>query len=117
MRSFLGVPIRIRDQVFGNLYLTEKRDAEQFTGDDEETMVALAVAAGVAIDNARLYAAAGHRQRWLEATAEITNVLLGEVNRTAALPLVAPRAREVSGAESVMVLLHQPAEDRLCVEV
>ena len=117
MRSFLGVPIRIRDQVYGNLYLTEKRDAEQFTGDDEETMVALAVAAGVAIDNARLYAAAGHRQRWLEATAEITNVLLGEVNRTAALRLVARRAREVSGAETVMVLLHQPDADRLCVEV
>jgi signal transduction histidine kinase len=117
MRSFLGVPIRIRDQVYGNLYLTEKRDAEEFTEDDEETMVALAVAAGVAIDNARLYAAAGHRQRWLEATAEITNVLLGEVDRTDALRLVARRAREVSGAQTVMVLLHQPADDRLCVEV
>ena len=95
MRSFLGVPIRIRDQVFGNLYLTEKRDAEEFTEDDEESVVALAVAAGVAIDNARLYAAAGARQRWLEATAEITNVLLGEVDRTSALQLVARRAREV----------------------
>ena len=60
--------------------------------------MALAVAAGVAIDNARLYAAAGYRQRWLEATAEITNVLLGEVERTSALRLVARRAREVSGA-------------------
>jgi signal transduction histidine kinase len=117
MRSFLGVPIRIRDLVFGNLYLTEKRGAEEFTEEDEETMVALAVAAGVAIDNARLYAAAGHRQRWLEATAEITNVLLGEVDRTAALQLVARRAREVSGAETVMVLLHQPATDQLRVEV
>src|SRR5438552_16939657 len=108
MRSFLGVPIRIRDQVFGNLYLTEKRDAEEFTEDDEESVVALAVAAGVAIDNARLYAAAGARQRWLEATAEITNVLLGEVNRTDALRLVDRRAREVSGAQPIMVLLsHQ----------
>jgi signal transduction histidine kinase len=117
MRSFLGVPIRIRDQVYGNLYLTEKRDADEFTEDDEETMTALAVAAGVAIDNARLYAAAGHRQRWLEATAEITNVLLGEVDRTAALRLVARRAREVSGAETVLVLLHEPATDQLRVEV
>src|SRR5438874_7531972 len=117
MRSFLGVPVRIRDQVFGNLYLTEKRDAEEFTEDDEESVVALAVAAGVAIDNARLYAAAGARQRWLEATAEITNVLLGEVDRTAALQLVARRAREVSGAQTVLVLLHQHATDQLCVEV
>jgi signal transduction histidine kinase len=117
MRSFLGVPIRIRDQVFGNLYLTEKRDAEEFTDDDEETMVALAVAAGVAIDNARLYAAAGHRQRWLEATAEITNVLLGEVHRTTALRLVARRAREVAGVQTVLVLLYQPEVGQLVVEV
>ena len=117
MRSFLGVPIRARDQVFGNLYLTEKRDAEEFTQEDEEMVVALAVAAGVAIDNARLYAAAGYRQRWLEATAEITNVLLGEVERTSALRLVARRAREVSGAALVAVLLHDPEESRLTVEV
>jgi signal transduction histidine kinase len=115
MRSFLGVPIRIRDQVFGNLYLTEKRDAKEFSPDDEEMMVALAVAAGVAIDNARLYAAAGRRQRWLEATAEITTVLLGDVQRTAALQLVARRAREVSGADCVFVLLAD--DDQLTVEV
>jgi signal transduction histidine kinase len=117
MRSFLGVPIRARDQVFGNLYLTEKRDADEFTPDDEEMVVALSVAAGVAIDNARLYASAGYRQRWLEATAEITNVLLGEVQRTAALELVARRAREVSGAALVAVLLHDPDTARLTVEV
>jgi signal transduction histidine kinase len=117
MRSFLGVPIRARDQVFGNLYLTEKRDADEFTPDDEEVMVALSVAAGVAIDNARLYAAAGYRQRWLEATAEITNVLLGEVHRTPALELVARRAREVSGAALVAVLLHDPDTALLTVEV
>jgi signal transduction histidine kinase len=117
MRSFLGVPIRARDQVFGNLYLTEKRGADEFTPDDEELVSALAVAAGVAIDNARLYAAAGYRQRWLEATAEITNVLLGEVQRTSALELVARRAREVSGASMVMVLLHDPDTARLRVEV
>jgi signal transduction histidine kinase len=117
MRSFLGVPIRARDQVFGNLYLTEKRDADEFTPDDEEMVAALAVAAGVAIDNARLYASAGYRQRWLEATAEITNVLLGEVQRTSALELVARRAREVSGAAMVAVLLHDPDSARLTVEV
>ena len=56
MRSFLGVPIRVRDEVFGNLYLTDKRSAEVFTDVDEELVVALAAAAGVAIENARLHA-------------------------------------------------------------
>jgi len=117
MHSFLGVPIRARGQVFGNLYLTEKRGGGEFTADDQESMVALAVAAGVAIDNARLYEAAGHRQRWLEATAEITNVLLGEVQRTAALELVARRAREVSGAAVAAVLLFDPDSAQLTMEV
>ena len=56
MRSFLGVPIRVRDQVFGNLYLTDKTSAEVFTDVDEELVVGLAAAAGVAIENARLHA-------------------------------------------------------------
>ena len=117
MKSFLGVPIRVRDQIFGNLYLTEKQGAEEFSAEDEETVLALAVAAGVAIDNARLYAAAEYRQRWLEATAEITSVLTGEVQRTAALSLVARRAREVSGAAMVVVLLYDPDAAQLTVDV
>jgi signal transduction histidine kinase len=117
MRSFLGVPIRVRDQVFGNLYLTEKQGADEFTEDDEETVLALAVAAGVAIDNARLYATAEYRQRWLEATAEITSVLTGEVQRTAALKLVARRVREVAGAAVVLVLLYDPETEQLTVDV
>ncbi|WP_433066731.1 GAF domain-containing protein [Dactylosporangium sp. CS-033363] len=115
MHSFLGVPVRIRDQVFGNLYLAEKRGGEQFTQDDEDLVAALSVAAGAAIDNARLYAQAERRQRWLGAAAEITSVLLGEVRRTEALELVATRAREVAGAELAMVLLAN--DDRLVVEV
>jgi signal transduction histidine kinase len=55
MRSFLGVPIRVRDQVFGNLYLTEKQTAPEFSEEDQELAVALAGAAGVAIENARLH--------------------------------------------------------------
>jgi signal transduction histidine kinase len=55
MRSFLGVPIRVRDEVFGNLYLTDKRTSEVFTDVDEELVVGLAAAAGVAIENARLH--------------------------------------------------------------
>ena len=56
MGSFLGVPIRVRDEVFGNLYLTDKTTAEVFSDIDEELVVGLAAAAGVAIDNARLHA-------------------------------------------------------------
>ena len=106
MHSFLGVPVRVRDTVFGNLYLAEKQGAAEFTDDDEQIMVALAAAAGAAIDNARLYAVAQRRHQWLSAAAEITDVLLGRVHRTAALELVARRAREVADAELVLVLLH-----------
>ncbi|TDO37961.1 sensor histidine kinase [Paractinoplanes brasiliensis] len=105
MHSFLGVPVRIRDHVFGNLYLAEKQGAPEFSEDDEEIVVALAAAAGVAIDNARLFTLAQRRERWLAATAEITGVLLGTVRRTEALQLIARRAREVSNAELVLVLL------------
>ena len=61
MRTFLGVPVRGRGEIFGRLYLTEKANGEEFTADDEVVVQALAGAAGVAIDNARLYeqAAAG----------------------------------------------------------
>jgi signal transduction histidine kinase len=117
MRTFLGTPIRIRDQVFGNLYLAEKQGAAEFTVDDEQIVVALAVAAGVAIDNARLYALASRRQRWLGATAEMTNLLLGEVRRGVALELVARRAREVAEAQLVLVLLYDEETEHLTVEV
>ncbi len=117
MHSFLGVPVRIRDHVFGNLYLAEKQGATEFTEDDEEIVVALAAAAGVAIENARLYALAHRRERWLAATAEITSVLLGEVRRTDALTLVARRAREVAEAELALVLLYDEDEGQFTVEV
>jgi signal transduction histidine kinase len=117
MHSFLGVPVRTRDQIFGNLYLAEKQGAAEFSDDDEEIVVALAAAAGVAIDNARLYALAQHRERWLAATAEITGVLLGTVRRTEALRLIARRAREVAAAELVMVLLYDEEHTRYTIEV
>ncbi|MEU5911575.1 GAF domain-containing sensor histidine kinase [Micromonospora sp. NPDC047527] len=117
MHTFLGVPVLIREQVFGNLYLAEKKGGVQFTDDDEEIVVALAAAAGVAIENARLYALAHRRERWLAATAEITTVLLGEVRRTDALTLVARRAREVAEAELALVLLHDTDTDQFTVEV
>jgi signal transduction histidine kinase len=117
MHSFLGVPVRVRDTVFGNLYLAGKRGAAEFTEDDEQIMVALAAAAGAAIDNARLYAVAQRRHRWLSAAAKITNVTLGRVHRTAALELVARLAREVADAELVLILLHDEVTESLTVEV
>ncbi|GAB1640350.1 GAF domain-containing sensor histidine kinase [Krasilnikovia sp. MM14-A1259] len=117
MHSFLGVPVRARDQIFGNLYLAEKIGADQFSDDDEEIVVALAAAASIAIDNARLFALAQRRERWLAATAEITSVLLGTVRRTEALRLIARRAREVADAELVLVLLYDEDNARYTIEV
>jgi signal transduction histidine kinase len=116
MISFLGVPIRIRDKVFGNLYLTEKRGSGQFTEEDEEIVVALAAAAGVVIENARLYQESARREAWLTAAAEITAVLLGEVERTGALQLIADRARYVASADVSVVALAD-TETELTVHV
>ena len=77
MTSFLGVPIRVRDEVFGNLYLTESATGE-FTADDEEMVTALAATAGVAIENARLFEQARKRQDWLQAATRITRQLLSD---------------------------------------
>jgi signal transduction histidine kinase len=117
MHSFLGVPIRIRDQVFGNLYLAQKRDAAEFTDDDEQISIALAGAAGTAIENARLYELAQRRQRWLAATAEIITVLSEETRTGHALALVAQRAREVADAALVIVLLPGDTPGTLIVAV
>jgi two-component system, NarL family, sensor histidine kinase DevS len=80
MRSFLCVPVGVRGEVFGNLYLTEKRDGGQFTCDDEAVVSALGAAAGVAIENARLYEHSRRQQRWLRASGEVTTRLLSGTN-------------------------------------
>jgi signal transduction histidine kinase len=105
MSSFLGVPVRIRDRVFGNLYLTEKTGGGDFA--DEEIVVALAAAAGVAIENARLYDEASRRQRWLAATAEITALLTAGHSGVDELQTISDRAREVAGADVAWVLTGQ----------
>lgn len=103
MSSFLGVPVRIRDRIFGNLYLTEKLGGVDFTERDERIVVALAAAAGVVIENARLHEEAARRQRWLAAAAEVTAL----VSRTGRgdLQSVADYARSASGADVVWVAL------------
>jgi signal transduction histidine kinase len=110
MRSFLGVPIRIREEVYGNLYLTEKEGGERFDEEDETLLVALAAAAGVAIDNARLYEEARRQERWLRATTEITRELLSGAPPTQVLALVTKQALALSGAD--LVALAVPAGDR-----
>ena len=110
MRSFLGVPIRIRDEVYGNLYLTEKGGGGQFDEEDETLVVALAAAAGVAIDNARLYEEARRQERWLRATTEITRELLSGMQSTEVLNLVTSQALALSGAD--LVALAVPAGDQ-----
>jgi signal transduction histidine kinase len=104
MGSFLGVPVRIRDKVFGNLYLTEKAGGGDFTDEDENVVIALAAAAGVAIENARLYEEAEDRQRWLTATAEITTMLVDDPQIDEALQAIATSAREVAGADVAWVV-------------
>src|SRR3954447_19850658 len=64
MRSFLGVPVRIRGTVYGNLYLTDRRDADGFSEEDEELVVSLAATAGFAIENARLFQETERRRQW-----------------------------------------------------
>ncbi|MFD4575478.1 GAF domain-containing protein [Streptomyces sp. NPDC058417] len=116
MHTFLGVPIRVRDQVFGNLYLTEKRGGADFDEEDESVLATLAVAAGVAIDNARLYEESRLRERWLRATAEITHGLLSGGRRDEALALIAERAREITGAALALVATPTEDSDTLTVE-
>ncbi len=115
MRSFLGVPVRTRTSVFGNLYLCEKQGAEEFTETDRELVTALAVAAGVAIENARLYAVGRRREEWLAAIAEINRNLLAGANVESVLDDIAARAAPVAQADAVRVML--PDDDRTTLRV
>lgn len=115
MSSFLGVPIEIRGQTFGNLYLTEKANATEFGAGDEEAAVTLARWAAIAIENARLYTGAVEHGSSLErsvarleATSDIARAIGGETRLDRVLETVVKRARALVGAKSVLVLL----EDR-----
>src|ERR1700678_4097781 len=105
MGSFLGVPVRVRDAVFGNLYLTNKRGAAEFTEDDEAVLVALGAAAGVAIENARLYEAAWRQQRLIAASADVTTRLLSGADPGEVLADVTRQVRELSGADLVVLAI------------
>ena len=115
MRSFLGVPVRIRDEVYGNLYLTEKQGGD-FDEEDEALVLALAAAAGVAIENARLYAEARRQQQWLRASAEVTQRLLSGDQAADVLNQVTQQALEMSGADLVVLALPTGKGTKLVIE-
>ena len=115
MHSFLGVPVRVRDEVFGNLYLTGKRGGGEFTEDDEAVLLALGAAAGVAVENARLYDAARRQQRWIQASAEVTTRLLSGSEPGEVLADVTRQALELSGADLAVLALPDEEGRRLTI--
>ncbi|MDA0566554.1 GAF domain-containing protein [Streptomonospora sp. S1-112] len=117
MTSFLGVPVQVRDEVFGNLYLTEKRNGEEFDEEDEAVVTALATAAGVAIENARLYEETRLRERWLAASTEVTTRLLSGDDTDDVLGYLAQQSREMSGADVAVVLLPDKSERNLIAKI
>jgi two-component system, NarL family, sensor histidine kinase DevS len=109
MHSFLGAPVKARGRVFGNVYLTEKQGAEEFSEEDEQALVILAAQAGVAVENSHLYEEARQRERRLEAVREISASILEGDSRSRILHLVAERARELMAASVATVAI--PADD------
>jgi signal transduction histidine kinase len=103
--SVLGAPIRVRGELFGNLYLTEKRGGGNFTEDDDIVLKGLAAAAGVAVENARLFEESRLRERFMEASREVNAHLLGGGSSQDALTLIARRVHELSKADCTLILL------------
>jgi len=116
MTGFLGVPVRSRDVVFGNLYLTDRVDGRPFSAEDEELVLALAATAGIAIENARLYAEARQRQDWLAAAADISRSLLTpSSDKKAVLQRVADTVARLAEADVAAVVL--PTDDPETLEI
>ena len=120
METFLGVPVMIREEVWGNLYLTEKEDGTPFTDADEESAVILAAWTAIAIDNARLYESVAERRdhleravRGLDTTVAIAQALGGETDLNRILELIVKRARALVGARTLVIMLEH--EDELVV--
>jgi signal transduction histidine kinase len=114
MHSFLGVPIAVRGETYGNLYMTEKQGAEEFDDSDVEAAVTLASWAGIAIENARLYTSLSEREaeveqalRRAETSVDIARTVGGETNVERVLDLIVKRARALVEARALLVLLHR----------
>jgi len=115
MTSFLGVPIRIRDEVYGNLYLTGKRDGAGFDEEDETLVTALSAAAGVAIENARLFDEAHRQQQWLAANSEVTRRLLAGDAVDEVLRYVTGQTLQMTAADLVVLALPDPDRQHLTI--
>ncbi|MFG2868099.1 GAF domain-containing protein [Streptomyces sp. NPDC048338] len=105
MRTFLGVPIRVQGEIFGNLYLSEKHDGGEFNDYDLHMVRVLATEAGIAIGNARLYEAARQRERWIDGSVAVTTALLSGGDADDALAVVAEQARRLADSAAGIVLL------------
>ena len=114
MDSFLGVPIRVRDEVYGNLYLTNGRGGA-FSTEDEELVAALAATAGIAIEHARLFDESERRHRWTAALAEVTSALLS--GSADVLAVVADKVGSVVDADLVCVIVPAQEPDALLVHL
>ena len=117
MRTFLGVPVAIRGEAYGNLYLTEKNGGGEFTEQDEHAVIVLADWAAIAIENARLYQHAEERRlsleravRGLEVTASIARTVGGETELERVLELIAKRGRALVEARWLWILLREGDE-------
>ncbi|WP_406864103.1 GAF domain-containing sensor histidine kinase [Streptomyces sp. HUAS MG47] len=116
MTTFLGAPLRVRDRVFGNLYLTDKHGGAQFDDEDEAVLRTLAAAAGVAIDNARLYEDSRSREQWLAASSELTRSLLSGTDPDQVLHQIAATVRALAEADLVTVAVPLEGGDELVIE-
>lgn len=114
MRTFLGVPVRIRDEVFGNLYLTEKADGQPFSDDDEVLVQALAAAAGIAVDNARLFEESRTREAWIEATRDIRTQMLAGADPAMVFRLIAEEALTLMAGAATLVAVPLDDEAPAC---
>jgi len=116
MTSFLGVPIRVRGEVFGNLYLTSKKGGEAFTEEDEQSVIAFATAAAVAIENARLYELATLKEKWQRAVSEIGTAVLSGGDSGEVLDLIAEKSRLLTGAAAALIALPD-SSNSLTIEI
>lgn len=114
MENFLGVPIRVRDEVYGNLYLTDSLNG-RFSADDEELAQALAATAGVAIENARLFDDSAYRERWSRALAETARRLMKDDDEEH-LGAIVDQVRQLADADLVTIGLISPSGDEIVVE-
>jgi len=116
MHRFVGLPLQVHGAPFGNLYLTEKRGGGDFTAEDQRLLEALASAASVAVENARLYDVSRLRERWARANDRISRQVLAGSSPDDVLTLIGSQAREVADADLTAVSVPDPDTGRLVLQ-